>query len=98
MQWTFEEDVKFDYFKVTFKFSSTILIIIHTGNNIHQSCDNHGLPLITPLKLKRLSKARDYTKYSFLPQTITQWNNLPAEVAAAPTLEAFKSGVCTLTH
>ena len=35
---------------------------------------------------------------SFLPRTIKQWNNLPATLAAAPSLNIFKSGVRELKH
>jgi hypothetical protein len=33
----------------------------------------------------------DYYRHSFFPSTVILWNNLPAEVVTAPTLEAFKS-------
>ena len=35
----------------------------------------------------------DYRKYSFFPRTITEWNNVPPEIASAVTLEEFKSQV-----
>ena len=39
-----------------------------------------------------------YIQQSYLPRTIVQWNRLPANIAMATTLDAFKSGVSTLTH
>jgi hypothetical protein len=39
------------------------------------------------------SASTDLYKFSFIPWTITQWNQLPQLVAEAPTLEAFKQGL-----
>ena len=39
---------------------------------------------------------KTYLKYSFLPRTLEQWNALPASLVTAPSLNAFKTGVCTL--
>ena len=39
---------------------------------------------------------KTYLKYSFLPRTLEQWNALPAFLVTAPSLNAFKTGVCTL--
>ena len=41
---------------------------------------------------------KTYLQYSFLSQTIKQWNNLPTTLATAPSLNVFKSGVCELKH
>ena len=42
------------------------------------------------------SETKTYIQQSFLPKTIKDWNNLPAAVAAAPSLEAFKRGVAAI--
>ena len=39
---------------------------------------------------------KTYLKYSFLRRTLEQWNALPASLVTAPSLNAFKTGVCTL--
>jgi len=39
-----------------------------------------------------------YRKESFFPRTIRDWNNLPSDVASAPTLESFKAQVAYLPH
>lgn len=43
------------------------------------------------------SETKTFIQQSFLPRTIKQWNNLPAAVAAAPSLEAFKRGVAAIS-
>ena len=35
----------------------------------------------------------NYFKHSFFPWTVVEWNHLPAEVAAAPSLELFKASL-----
>ena len=35
----------------------------------------------------------NYYLYSFIPRTTVEWNRLPAEVIAAPSLEVFKSSL-----
>ena len=51
-----------------------------------------------PLSYIPIIDTRNYIQYSFLPRTIEQWNRLPAAVAASPSLDAFKEGICSLTH
>ena len=51
-----------------------------------------------PLSYIHIIDTRNYIQYSFLPRTIEQWNRLPAAVAASPSLDAFKEGICSLTH
>ena len=43
------------------------------------------------------SETQTFIQQSFLPRTIRQWNNLPAAVAAAPSLETFKRGVAAIS-
>ena len=38
-----------------------------------------------------------FYKFSFFPNTISVWNNLPQSIALPPNLESFKSGISTLT-
>ena len=42
------------------------------------------------------SETKTFIQQSFLPRTIRQWNNLPAAVAAASSLEIFKRGVAAI--
>ena len=46
------------------------------------------LPLITKL----------FIQYSFLPRTIANWNNLPANTATASSLEIFRQKISILHH
>ena len=39
---------------------------------------------------------QDYRKYSFFPRTIVDWNCLPCDITAAPSLEAFKASLSAL--
>ena len=43
------------------------------------------------------SETKTFIQQSFLPRTVRQWNNLPAAVAAAPSLEAFRRGVAAIS-
>ena len=38
----------------------------------------------------------DAYKFSFFPRAVVQWNNLPAYIAMAPTLDQFKGGLAQL--
>ena len=42
------------------------------------------------------SETKTFIQQNFLLRTIRQWNNLPAAMAAAPSLETFKRGVALL--
>ena len=48
-------------------------------------------------KLRQYSTKSDTFKHSFSPRIIPVWNSLPATVAQAPDLVAFKQGLSTLT-
>ena len=41
---------------------------------------------------------RNFSKYSFFPLAIVQWNALPESVVCLPTLDAFKEDVGKLHH
>ena len=51
-----------------------------------------------PESLQVPVETKQYIQQSFLPRTITQWNNLTASVATTPSLDGFKSAVRALTH
>ena len=44
-----------------------------------------------PLTFTRLSSSQNYYNRSFFPRTIINWNDLPANVVEAPSVEAFTS-------
>ena len=50
----------------------------------------HGNSFQTP------STGQDYRKNSFFPRTIVDWNCLPCDITAAPSLEAFKASLGAL--
>lgn len=68
----------------------------------------HGLVLINPASYFRLHRnglniqpihARtQYYQYSFFPRTISNWNDLPQKVIAAPTLGSFRTQVSNFNH
>ena len=54
----------------------------------HAHSEAFQLPVIT----------KQFIQYSFLPRTIANWNNLPANAAAAPSLEIFRQKISSLQH
>ncbi|KAK3096018.1 hypothetical protein FSP39_021991 [Pinctada imbricata] len=44
-------------------------------------------------RFSRLSTSTDAYKYSFIPRTIVDWNQLPEEVIQAPSTEVFRERV-----
>ncbi len=53
---------------------------------------HHHLAFLIP------SETRQYIQQSYLPRTIVQWNTLPATLVASPSADAFREGVCTISH
>ena len=41
-------------------------------------------------RYKQLSTSTDAYKYSYFPQTITDWNSLPSSLSATLTVQSFK--------
>ena len=54
----------------------------------HTHSEAFQLPVIT----------KQFIQYSFLPHTITNWNNLPANTTRAPSLEIFRQKFSSLQH
>ena len=54
----------------------------------HTHSEAFQLPIIT----------KQFIQYSFLPCTIANWNNLPANTATAPSLEIFRQKIPSLQH
>ena len=44
-------------------------------------------------RFSRLSISTDTYKYSFIPRTISDWNNLPPEVIISPSVDSFREGL-----
>ena len=44
-------------------------------------------------RFSRLSTSTDTYKYSFIPRTISDWNNLPLEVILSPSVGSFREGL-----
>ena len=42
------------------------------------------------LNFTNISASKDCFKYSFLPRTVSEWNNLPAAVRDAKSTDTFK--------
>jgi hypothetical protein len=49
-----------------------------------------------PYRFLNLQTSKDTFRYSFVPRTVIAWNSLPASVATAPSLDAFKRRVANL--
>ena len=58
-------------------------------------CAPRGLRSVPPHALMSLSRipTRLYQTNSFFPRTVADWNELPYQIASAPSLEAFKASV-----
>ena len=46
---------------------------------------------------RQIRADRDYTRFSFFPRTIKQWNLLPSQTCSAASLETFKINVAMVT-
>ena len=44
------------------------------------------------------NETKNYIINSFLPRTVSQWNNLRESIVLTPSLESFKDGVVKLKH
>ncbi|MCG7878229.1 MAG: reverse transcriptase family protein [Candidatus Thiodiazotropha endolucinida] len=47
---------------------------------------------------KQIRADKDYTRFSFFPRTIIQWNKLPAHTCTADSLDTFKTQVAKIEH
>ena len=47
---------------------------------------------------RQIRADRDYTRFSFFPRTVIQWNQLPSQTWSAASLEAFKTNVAKVDH
>ena len=45
------------------------------------------------IKIREIAASRDGYKYSVYPRTTRQWNRLPSDTTAAPSMEGFKVGL-----
>ena len=54
----------------------------------HSHSEAFQLPLIT----------KQFIQYTFLPCTIANWNNLPANAVTAPSSEIFRQKISSLQH
>ena len=41
---------------------------------------------------------KDYTRFSFFPRTVIQWNQLPRQICRAESLDTFKTQVAKIEH
>ena len=44
-------------------------------------------------RYRQFSTSTDPCKYSYFPQTITDWSSLPPSLCATPTVQSFKEGL-----
>ena len=44
-------------------------------------------------RFSRLRTSTDTYKYSFIPRTISDWNNLPPEIILSPSVDSFREGL-----
>ena len=46
----------------------------------------------------QLRADKDYTRFSFFPRTVIQWNKLPSQICLAESLDSFKTQVSKIEH
>ena len=47
---------------------------------------------------RQLRADKDYTRFSFFPRTVIQWNQLPSQICLAESLDSFKTQVSKIEH
>ena len=47
---------------------------------------------------RQLRADKDYTRFSFFPRTVIQWNQLPSQICLAESLDSFKTHVSKIKH
>ena len=47
---------------------------------------------------RQLRADKDYTRFSFFPRTVIQWNQLPSQICLAESLDSFKTQVARIGH
>ena len=47
---------------------------------------------------RQLKADKDYTRFSFFPRTVIQWNQLPSQICLAESLDSFKTQVARIEH
>ena len=47
---------------------------------------------------RQLRADKDYTRFSFFPRTVIQWNQLPSQICMAESLDSFKTQVSKIEH
>ena len=76
---------------ITFFKTIRQLIAVNSLNYLTPVClptrQNHSLTY------QRIATSTNYHLFSYYPRTIVQWNDLPANIAEAPTLEQFKKAL-----
>ena len=78
--------------KTTLNKKKTILLVRKHTQSHHRHKRNKELKFNIEQNILP-SETKTFIQQSILPRTIRQWNNLPAALTAAPSLETFKRGV-----
>ena len=47
---------------------------------------------------RQLRADKDYTRFSFFPRTVIQWNQLPSHICLTESLDNFKTQVAKIEH
>ena len=47
---------------------------------------------------RQLRADKDYTRFSFFPRTVIQWNQLPSHICLAESLDTFKTQIAKIEH
>ena len=69
--------------------------------NIDEHYTNHEKRNSTTRKTSSISFAHPTARkncymYSFIPRTVAEWNRLPATIREAPSVDTFKSKLCSI--
>ena len=80
---------------------SRLTILYKIKNHLVAICENLYLQRGTGRREYQYSQLRadkDYTRFSFFPRTVIQWNQLPSQICLAESLDSFKTQVVRIEH
>ena len=80
------------------QFSTRLVFSGNQTGNSPRGTSSRSLCITTQLRSQLPVITKQFIQYSFLPRSIANWNNLPANAATAPSLEIIKQKISSLQH
>ena len=65
----------------------------HNGNHVEGNMTTRKMFSIS---ICRLTAKKNCNGYSFLPITVVEWNRLPATIRESPSVDTFKTRLCSI--